>query len=255
MVVAAAATGIVSMYGTPAFADSHAGGATSDSPGVASGNNVSVPVHVPVNACGNSVSVVGALNPAFGNSCANISAPRGAHGSHGAPHRPSHHGGGYGEGAGYGDAPGSHGHSGSSAHGVAQGSPGVGSGNNAQAPVDVPVNVCGNSVDVIALLNPVFGNRCGQDAGGTPPHRHPHDTHPHTPSEQPPGDSPVTPPEHTRAQPPADTPEGPGDSTYGASSSLAETGGEGVLAAGASGAALLIGGAILYRRSRVASRR
>jgi len=37
------------------------------SPGVASGNLVQAPVHVPVNAVGNSVNVVGVLNPAFGN--------------------------------------------------------------------------------------------------------------------------------------------------------------------------------------------
>ncbi|GAA3307191.1 chaplin ChpE [Streptomyces cinereospinus] len=37
------------------------------SPGVVSGNLVQAPVHVPVNAVGNSVNVVGVLNPAFGN--------------------------------------------------------------------------------------------------------------------------------------------------------------------------------------------
>ncbi|MGX1884153.1 chaplin [Streptomyces sp. NPDC055287] len=37
------------------------------SPGVGSGNLVQVPVHVPVNAVGNTVNVIGALNPAFGN--------------------------------------------------------------------------------------------------------------------------------------------------------------------------------------------
>lgn len=30
---------------------------------------VQTPVHVPVNQCGNTVSVIGALNPAFGNHC------------------------------------------------------------------------------------------------------------------------------------------------------------------------------------------
>ncbi|MEU0008920.1 chaplin [Streptomyces sp. NPDC006314] len=44
-----------------------AGGAAHGSPGVASGNVVQVPLHVPVNAAGNSVNVIGALNPAFGN--------------------------------------------------------------------------------------------------------------------------------------------------------------------------------------------
>ncbi|MEU6844196.1 chaplin [Streptomyces sp. NPDC046716] len=54
-----------------AAADSGAQGAATNSPGVASGNVVQVPVHVPVNVCGNTVNVIGLLNPAFGNSCVN----------------------------------------------------------------------------------------------------------------------------------------------------------------------------------------
>ncbi|MFC1435160.1 chaplin [Streptacidiphilus sp. N1-3] len=54
-----------------ASADSSAYGAAFDSPGVLSGNVIQIPVDVPVNICGNSVNVVGALNPAFGNSCSN----------------------------------------------------------------------------------------------------------------------------------------------------------------------------------------
>ncbi|WP_430479927.1 chaplin [Streptomyces sp. P11-1] len=50
------------------------------------------------------------------------------------------------------------GHSGADAHGVAVGSPGVASGNLAQVPVHVPVNAVGNTVNVIGLLNPAFGN-------------------------------------------------------------------------------------------------
>ncbi|MBW1597546.1 chaplin [Streptomyces sp. JJ38] len=46
-------------------------GAAVQSPGVASGNVVQVPVHVPVNVCGNSVNVVGLLNPTFGTTCVN----------------------------------------------------------------------------------------------------------------------------------------------------------------------------------------
>jgi hypothetical protein len=48
--------------------------------------------------------------------------------------------------------------SGACAHGTTTKSPGVGSGNLVQVPVHVPVNVSGNSVNVIGLLNPVFGN-------------------------------------------------------------------------------------------------
>ncbi|MFJ2769372.1 chaplin [Streptomyces sp. NPDC087300] len=57
--------------GAPAFADSGAEAAASNSPGVLSGNVVQVPVHVPVNVCGNSVNVIALLNPAFGNECVN----------------------------------------------------------------------------------------------------------------------------------------------------------------------------------------
>ncbi len=32
---------------------------------------VQVPVHVPVNVCGNTVNIVGLLNPAVGNECKN----------------------------------------------------------------------------------------------------------------------------------------------------------------------------------------
>jgi hypothetical protein len=45
----------------------HAYGDAQGSPGVVSGNVVQAPVHIPVNAVGNSVSVIGVLNPAFGN--------------------------------------------------------------------------------------------------------------------------------------------------------------------------------------------
>jgi hypothetical protein len=55
----------------PAFADSGAEGAAVGSPGVLSGNVVQVPIHVPVNVCGNSVDVIALLNPTFGNVCVN----------------------------------------------------------------------------------------------------------------------------------------------------------------------------------------
>ncbi|MER5292570.1 chaplin [Streptomyces pharetrae] len=55
-----------------AMADSGAKGAAVHSPGVLSGNLVQVPVHVPVNVCGNTVNIFALLNPAFGNTCLNI---------------------------------------------------------------------------------------------------------------------------------------------------------------------------------------
>ncbi|UUN31287.1 chaplin [Streptomyces sp. FIT100] len=54
-----------------AVADAGSTGSAANSPGVLSGNVVQVPVHVPVNVCGNTANVIGALNPAFGNGCAN----------------------------------------------------------------------------------------------------------------------------------------------------------------------------------------
>ncbi|MFJ5529120.1 chaplin [Streptomyces sp. NPDC093261] len=54
----------------PAMADSGAEGTASTSPGVGSGNLVQVPVDIPINVCGNTVSVIGLLNPAAGNGCA-----------------------------------------------------------------------------------------------------------------------------------------------------------------------------------------
>ena len=55
----------------PAFADSGANGAAIGSPGFLSGNVVQVPIHIPVNVCGNTINVIGLLNPAFGNTCVN----------------------------------------------------------------------------------------------------------------------------------------------------------------------------------------
>lgn len=51
-------------------------------------------------------------------------------------------------------------HGGASAEAVAIGSPGILSGNIVQVPINVPINVCGNSINVIGLLNPAAGNTC-----------------------------------------------------------------------------------------------
>ena len=60
----AAATGAAS-------ADGVANGKAEHSPGIVSGNLVQVPVHVPANVTGNTLNVVGILNPAFGNESSN----------------------------------------------------------------------------------------------------------------------------------------------------------------------------------------
>lgn len=56
-----------------ASADAGAGALAAHSPGVLSGNAVQVPVHIPVNVCGNTVNFIALLNPAFGNTCVNAS--------------------------------------------------------------------------------------------------------------------------------------------------------------------------------------
>ncbi|OEJ95088.1 chaplin [Streptomyces thermolilacinus] len=55
----------------PAVADASANGAAVGSPGVLSGNVVQVPIHIPVNICGNTINIIGLLNPTFGNVCIN----------------------------------------------------------------------------------------------------------------------------------------------------------------------------------------
>ncbi|MFI7502072.1 chaplin ChpH [Streptomyces sp. NPDC049687] len=69
--VAAATGGLVLAGAGLAVADAGAQGAAVHSPGVASGNVIQVPVHIPVNVCGNTISAIGLLNPAFGNVCVN----------------------------------------------------------------------------------------------------------------------------------------------------------------------------------------
>ncbi|MFG2638928.1 chaplin [Streptomyces sp. NPDC048362] len=67
-----AAAGAVVLGGAAAAsADSGAQGVAVGSPGVLSGNVIQVPVNIPVNACGNTVGVLGLLNPTFGNACVN----------------------------------------------------------------------------------------------------------------------------------------------------------------------------------------
>ncbi|WP_069771036.1 MULTISPECIES: chaplin [unclassified Streptomyces] len=70
---AAVVAGLILALGgaAPAFADAGANGAAIGSPGVLSGNVIQVPIHIPVNVCGNSINILAALNPAGGNVCVN----------------------------------------------------------------------------------------------------------------------------------------------------------------------------------------
>ncbi|MFD9339863.1 chaplin [Streptomyces sp. NPDC060028] len=85
--VTAAAGAVLAGGAGMAAADAVAEGAAIGSPGVLSGNVLQVPIHIPINICGNTVNVVGALNPAFGNVCVN-----GGGGSKGGHHKVDQHG-------------------------------------------------------------------------------------------------------------------------------------------------------------------
>ncbi|MDN3296147.1 chaplin [Streptomyces ficellus] len=68
-----AGTSAVALSGAGmAVADADAQAAAAHSPGVISGNVVQVPIEIPVNFCGNTIDVIGLLNPTFGNKCANV---------------------------------------------------------------------------------------------------------------------------------------------------------------------------------------
>ncbi|MEV8035329.1 chaplin [Streptomyces sp. NPDC086182] len=246
LIAAAAASGALAAT-MPAHADSAANGTAAGSPGVISGNTVQLPVHVPVNLCGNTLNVVGLLNPAAGNRCADVSAGGGTaasgggrHGGAGAHGAGTH--GGRGTGGGGGAYGGGHGRGdtggGAVAHGGGKDSPGVLSGNGLQLPVDLPVNVSGNSVTVVGLGNASAGNESVNTSGGKP--RQPH--HPAKPR-------PSTPP----AVAPEPGTRGQARPRSGAVASLAHTGADQAMPALAASAALLLGGAVLYRRFRPAA--
>ncbi|MFI6036528.1 chaplin family protein [Streptomyces sp. NPDC051315] len=247
LMTVAAATGVFAAAGGYAHADSAANGSASHSPGILSGNTVQAPVDVPVNVCGNTVDVVGILNPAMGNACTNQSSG-------------GNDGGGYGEG-GQGGSDTNGGSGGAQADGHTADSPGVASGNHVEAPVHVPVNVCGNSVDVVGLLNPTAGNDCVNDSGpggdhGTPPGGdqetpdHPGNQGPGKPADS--STAGPAAPEGTPTTPDHVTPAGRSSAHQPAhSAQLANTGSELPLGlALPAGAGALLAGAVLYRKAR-----
>ncbi|KPI11706.1 protein of unknown function DUF320 [Actinobacteria bacterium OV450] len=63
--------------GGSAAADSGAYGTTYESSGFLAGNVIQLPIHAPFDLCGNTLSVIGLLNPAFGSECGDRPAHRG----------------------------------------------------------------------------------------------------------------------------------------------------------------------------------
>jgi LPXTG-motif cell wall-anchored protein len=269
VVAVAAATGILSLCGSSALADSVTGGGGKGSPGVVAGKEAQAPATVPDSACG-------------ADTCAAASDTAG-----GA--KPTEHGGPYGDaGPGtssdgsYGDAGGddesghgSVGHLaagpslGPSADDSAAGSSGVGSDTEETSPADVPVDDSDSGYGE----TPGYGktpSRYGEETpsgygdtpsgyGDTPPEY----------GETPPGYGETPPPTHTvpptHTPPPAHTPSPthtpPPAHTSPPSHehppSLPETGSRAVALLAASGvsAVLIAGGVLLYRRGRGASHR
>jgi hypothetical protein len=64
-----AGAALMACAGTAA-ADAGAAGSASDSDGVISGNVIQVPVDLGLNLCGDTIDVIGLLNPAVGSGCA-----------------------------------------------------------------------------------------------------------------------------------------------------------------------------------------
>lgn len=113
--------------------NSSAAAEAAGSPGTLSGNVVQVPVSLPANICGDTATVVGGHDSAEDVLCANNGGPT------------------------Y-----------SAAQAATADSPGLGSGNVVQVPVDAPLNVCGITANVVAVDDTAAGNKCanGGEHGG-----------------------------------------------------------------------------------------
>lgn len=143
----------------------------------------------------------------------------------------------------------------STAAGNANGSPGLLSGNTVQVPVNVPVNVCGITVNVVALLDPAADNNCvdhGSGAVVAPPVRTSAPPRVTPPRATPPR---VTPPRRApqpapQVAPPADTTTPPAPSDVAmtpTATTLAKTGAGDTAGYAAVGGTLIAGGALARR--------
>ncbi|MEV6317771.1 chaplin family protein [Streptomyces sp. NPDC051776] len=169
----------------------------------------------PANVCGNTVDVVGLLDRASGNECTHDSG--GQDGSGRSYGKDSHRAG---------PAPGA-----TQAQG--QGPPGTASDNAVRIPVDVPVNVTGNSANVVGVGNSAVGNSSSN-----------------VPAEE----RPEAP--RTSVPPKADTPAPPRSVAHSGETNteaaLAHTGADVTGPALSAAAGLLLGGVVLHRRFRPA---
>src|SRR2546423_784004 len=99
--------------------------------GLLTNNTVEVPIHAPLNACGVVLPIIGSGNSATGDSCLNGPAMSGGT---------------------------------STSAGSAQSGGGLLSGNVVQAPVSIPVNVCGDTVTAVGSGNSAQNIMCANDS-------------------------------------------------------------------------------------------
>ncbi|MFF7854775.1 chaplin family protein [Streptomyces sp. NPDC007904] len=313
MLAAAAATGILSLYGTPALADTLALGAGEGATGALTDNTVAPTVKAPVEVCNAKADVITLLDHTYGNSCGDTKGTNDSKDAkdEGKGHASeSSHGGSHDDGkqdAGRESGPLSHntvapeveapvgvcnveadlvtvldrtygnscgdakdeekdeGHAAGSSYGAdddgkqaASSTAGSAYGalsHNIVAPrIELPVNLCNLGIGVAMAFDRTYGNSCGYGGYGDDGYGYGDDGYGY-------GDEEVTPPapptKGKPTPPPAHVPHAPAPTPHeetGEPPHMAETGSEGVLAASAAGAALITGGAMLYRRGRAARR-
>ncbi|MEV8308187.1 chaplin family protein [Streptomyces flavidovirens] len=226
---------------------------TTNASGSMSGHNAPSPVQVPVNVCGNTVDVVGAFNPAVGNDCANIasnSVPETDHSDMGYP--------------GMGD-PGQ-GYPGMAESGIGDsGMGGSGQGYPGMAESGIGDSGMGGSGGGAGSGDGYKGEEPPCDEDEKPPVGKPPVDKP--PAGQPPVDVPPSggPAEAPRSKPPVEVlPAADGPSSTvpvvadrpatDEGAVLAETGAGEVGIAGALGALLIGGGALVFRRTKARAR-
>jgi hypothetical protein len=115
------------------------GNTTSGNLGLLNGNQVDLPVQVPISACGNAVAVLGTAQAwCVGGASANN--------------------------------PGGGGKKGTGGVNTSSGNVGIGNGNQVTAPIQVPINVCGNAAAVLgsAAASCVGGATANPPGGGCP---------------------------------------------------------------------------------------
>jgi hypothetical protein len=66
-----AAFAVVGTAGTASASGAGAVGGAIGSPGILSGNNIQIPVNIPINACGDTVGILSSLLGSAGNGCVN----------------------------------------------------------------------------------------------------------------------------------------------------------------------------------------